>query len=211
MSKKEKIVPISSAATEKEQSNLINKSITERQQKSNLQATENLKNFEQEVLETITMEELYDTVYPPKAAVVDKLIYNGTYLFVGAPKIGKSFLMAQLGYHVSMGLPLWGYQVNQGSVLYLALEDDFSRIQKRLSRMFGMESTPNFHFATKSKALNEGLEEQLTHFVKEHPDTKLIMIDTLQKVREINGDRYNYSNDYDIVMKLKQIRFYHKA
>ena len=54
------------------------------------------------MLETITMEELYDTIYPPKAAVVDKLIYNGTYLFVGAPKIEKSFLMAQLGYHVSM-------------------------------------------------------------------------------------------------------------
>ena len=51
----------------------------------------NLKNFEQGVLYMITMEELYDTVYPPKAAVVDKLIYNGTYLFVGAPKIGKSF------------------------------------------------------------------------------------------------------------------------
>ena len=204
MSKKEKIVPIISGATEKEQSKVINKSITKKQQKSNLQATENLKKLEQGVLETITMEELYDTVYPPKAAVVDKLIYNGTYLFVGAPKIGKSFLMAQLGYHVSMGLPLWGYQVNQGSVLYLALEDDFSRIQKRLSRMFGMESTPKFHFATKSKALNEGLEEQLTNFMKEHPDTKLIMIDTLQKVREINGDRYNYSNDYDIVMKLKQ-------
>ena len=120
------------------------------------------------------MEELYDTVYPPKAAVVDKLIYNGTYLFVGAPKIGKSFLMAQLGYHISMGLPLWNYQVNQGSVLYLALEDDYARIQKRLSRMFGMESTQNFHFATKSKALNEGLEEQLTNFMKEHPDTKLL-------------------------------------
>ncbi len=203
MTKKEKIVPITSGTTDKEQSVMINKSIAESQKKSNLQATENLKNLEQGVLETITMEELYDTVYPPKAAVVDKFI-NSTYLFVGAPKIGKSFLMAQLGYHVSMGLLLWGYQVNQGSVLYLALEDDFSRIQKRLSRMFGMESTPNFHFATKSKALNEGLEEQLINFIKEHPDTKLIMIDTLQKVREINGDRYNYSNDYDIVMKLKQ-------
>ena len=174
MSKKEKIVPITSGSTEKEQSNITNKSIAEKQQKSNLQATENLKNFEQGVLETITMEELYDTVYPPKAAVVDKLIYNGTYLFVGAPKIGKSFLMAQLGYHISMGLPLWNYQVNQGSVLYLALEDDYARIQKRLSRMFGMESTQNFHFATKSKALNEGLEEQLTNFMKEHPDTKLL-------------------------------------
>ena len=105
MSKKEKIVPITSAATEKEQSKTTNKSIAEKQQKSNLQAAENLKNFEQGVLETIAMEELYDTVYPPKDAVVDKLIYNGTYLFVGAPKIGKSFLMAQLGYHVNIGLP----------------------------------------------------------------------------------------------------------
>ena len=112
--------------------------------------------------------------------------------------------MAQLGYHVSMGLPLWGYQVNQGSVLYLALEDDFSRIQKRLSRMFGMESTSNFYFATKSKSLNEGLENQLTNFITEHPKTKLIIIDTLQKIREVGEDKYSYSSDYDIVTKLKQ-------
>ena len=56
MSKKEKIVPITSGATDKEQSNMINKSISEKQQKSNLQATENLKNFEQGVLETINMD-----------------------------------------------------------------------------------------------------------------------------------------------------------
>ena len=211
MSKKEKIVPITSGGTEKEQSKIVNKSIAEKQQKSNLQATENLKNFEQGVLETITMEELYDTVYPLKAAVVDKLIYNGTYLFVGAPKIGKSFLMAQLGYHVSMGLPLWNYQVNQGSVLYLALEDDYSRIQKRLSRMFGMESTPNFHFATKSKSLNEGLENQLTNFITEHTNTKLIIIDTLQKIREMGGEKYSYSSDYEIVTKLKQFSDKHNV
>ena len=56
MSKKEKIVPITSGSTEKEQSNIINKSIAENQKKSNLQATENLKNFEQGVLETINMD-----------------------------------------------------------------------------------------------------------------------------------------------------------
>ena len=201
MSKEKKIVPITSAATDKEQSNKFNVIVAENQQKSNEQ---NTKNFEQGVLYTITMEELYDTAFPPKVPIVDGLIYNGTYLFVGASKVGKSFFMAQLGYHVSMGIPLWNYKVNQGSVLYLALEDDFSRLQKRLSKMFGMESTSNFYFATMSKSLNEGLEEQLSKFMKEHTDTKLIMIDTLQKVREINGDRYNYSNDYDIVMKLKQ-------
>ena len=103
-----------------------------------------------------------------------------------------------------MGLPLWNYQVNQGEVLYLALEDDYSRLQKRLSKMFGMESTINFYYATKSKSLNEGLENQLTNFISEHKETKLIIIDTLQKIREVGGDKYSYSSDYEIVTKLKQ-------
>lgn len=103
---------------------------------NNLQATESVEkcpvNAGQGGLETISMDELYDTIYPPKIPIVDGLIYNGTYLFVGAPKVGKSFFMAQLGYHVSMGLPLWGYSVKKGTVLYLALEDDYARLQKRL-------------------------------------------------------------------------------
>jgi len=208
MSKEKKIVPITSAATDKGQPEKFNIILTENQQKCNEQ---NTKNFEQGVMYTITMEELYDTAFPPKVPIVDGLIYNGTYLFVGAPKVGKSFFMAQLGYHVSMGIPLWNYKVNQGSVLYLALEDDFSRLQKRLSKMFGMESTSNFYFATMSKSLNEGLEEQLSKFMKEHADTKLIMIDTLQKIREVGGDRYSYSSDYDIVTKLKQFSDKHNV
>ena len=60
---------------------------------------------------------------------------------MGAPKVGKSFLMAQLAYHVGMGLSLWGYEVRQGTVLYLALEDNHRRLQERLYRMFGVEST----------------------------------------------------------------------
>ena len=186
----------------------INQIIPNTKPQNNLQATESVEkctvNAGQGGLETISMDELYDTIYPPKIQIVDGLIYNGTYLFVGAPKVGKSFFMAQLGYHVSMGLPLWGYSVKKGTVLYLALEDDYARLQKRLSRMFGMESTDNFHFATKSKNLNEGLDEQLNQFVKEHKDARLIIIDTLQKVREVGGDKFSYASDYDIVTKLKR-------
>ena len=53
-------------------------------------------------------------------------------LIYGAPKIGKSFLITQLAYHVSTGERLWGFDVRQGSVLYLALEDSFQRIQSRM-------------------------------------------------------------------------------
>ena len=149
------------------------------------------------------MMELYDTAYPPKLPIVDGLLYNGTYLFVGSPKIGKSFFMAQIGYHISKGLPLWGFSVRQGTVLYLALEDDYARLQKRLSQMFGMEGSENFYFATKSKSLNGGLERQLVTFVTEHKDARLIIIDTLQKVREVGGDKFSYASDYEIVTKLK--------
>ena len=151
-------------------------------------------------LPTVSMNDLYEQVYPGRPPVVDGLLYAGTYLFVGAPKVGKSFLMAQLAYHVSMGLSLWGYEVRQGTVLYLALEDDHRRLQERLYRMFGVESTGNLFFAIGAKQLGGGLEEQLKGFVREHPDTRLIIIDTLQKVREEDGGKYSYANDYGVII-----------
>ena len=208
MTGKEKATaPVSSVGADGKQSLVNNnkKSIADLPQKGNLQATESCpveseKMQNKDELQTVSMTELYDTVYPPKIPIVDGLIFAGTYLFVGAPKVGKSFFMAQLGYHVSMGLDLWDYPVRKGTVLYLALEDDYARLQKRLSRMFGMESSENFYFATQSKNLNEGLEEQLKQFVKEHTDARLI---TLQKVREVGGDKFSYASDYEIVTKLK--------
>lgn len=185
-----------------------NEIITDSKEQFNQQATNNVianvVTGGENDLKTISMEELYDTAYPPRVPIVEGLIFNGTYLFVGAPKVGKSFFMAQLGYHVSMGIPLWGLPVTKGTVLYLALEDDYARLQRRLSKMFGMEGSSNLHFATQSKALNQGLEEQLHKFVKEHEDARLIIIDTLQKVREASGDKLSYGNDYEIVTKLKR-------
>lgn len=132
-------------------------------------------------LHTVSMRELYENVYQSRPPVIDNLLHAGTCLFAGAPKVGKSFLMAQLAYHVSTGLPLWNYTIHKGTVLYLALEDDYRRLQERLYRMFGTDSTENLHFAICAKQLGAGLDEQLQKFVREHPDTKLIIIDTLKK------------------------------
>ena len=156
-------------------------------------------------LPTVTMTELYDTVYVSKPPVIDGLIQNGTYIFAGAPKVGKSFLMAQLAYHVATGKPLWGYEVHQGTVLYLALEDGHERLQKRMYRMFGVEDVSKLHFAISAKQLGNGLDAQLEKFVREHPDTRLIIIDTLQKVRELSGEAYSYRDDYQIIGQLKQL------
>ena len=208
--------PVSSVGADGEQPNVknINEIITNETAKNNLQATvfsgydtkdTNCpeKSGQSSRLQTVSMTELYDTVYPPRTSVVDGFLYGGTYLFVGAPKVGKSFFMGQLAYHVARGLPLWNYPVRKGTVLYLALEDDYARLQRRLSVMFGVECADNLFFATQAKTLNEGLDGELEGFIKEHKDAKLIIIDTLQKVREVGGDRYSYSSDYEIVTKLK--------
>lgn len=154
-------------------------------------------------LPTVSMRELYETAYESKPPLIDGLLFPGTYLLVGAPKLGKSFLVAQLAYHVSTGTPLWNYPVRKGTVLYLALEDDNQRLQSRMYQMFDMEIADQLYFATRARQLGKGLDEQLERFVREHPDTRLIIIDTLQKVREIGGEAYSYASDYDIITRLK--------
>lgn len=93
--------------------------------------------------------------------------------------------------------------MRQGTVLYLALEDDYHRLQERLYRMFGTDSTENLHFAIKAPDLENGLDEQLENFIRQHPDTSLIIIDTLQKIREVDGEKYSYANDYEIIARMK--------
>lgn len=196
------------ADTEQSLQNNCNNSITEKSEKFNkfdkmLREMWNLS--DPSYLRTVSMTELYDTVFHSRQPLIEGLLYPGTYLFAGAPKVGKSFLMAQIAYHVSTGMPLWNYTVQKGTVLYLALEDDYPRLQKRLYRMFGTDSTENLYFSVSAGKLGVGLDKQIERFVQEHKGTKLVIIDTLQKVREMSGDNYSYSSDYDVITKLKSL------
>ncbi|HOJ10256.1 MAG TPA: AAA family ATPase [Clostridiales bacterium] len=220
MAAKEKATAIASSAPtdEKQSLNLCNNIIMSENSKKINQKNENTRIqflFRQmnnpDYFNTVSLTELYDTVYQPKTQVIDNLLYAGVYLFAGAPKVGKSFFMAQIGYHVSKGIPLWNYTVHKGVSLYLALEDDYARLQKRLSKMFGMDGTDDFHFVTNAKNLSQGLESQLDTFIQGHPDTRLIIIDTLQKIREAGGEKFSYASDYEIVTKLKQFNAEHNV
>ncbi len=155
-------------------------------------------------LHTVSMTELYQTTYKSRPPIIDGLLYGGAYILAGAPKIGKSFLVAQIAYHVSTGEKLWEFEVHQGTVLYLALEDDYQRIQSRMFMMYGVEDSDKLHFATAANKIGSGLNEQLEFFVREYPDTRLIVIDTMQKIREVGGEAYSYASDYEIIGRLKQ-------
>lgn len=69
--------------------------------------------------------------------------------------------------------------------------------------MFGVNGTDRLRFATAAKQLGNGLDEQLEFALHKYPETKLIIVDTLQKVREATSENYSYASDYQVIGALK--------
>ena len=143
---------------------------------------------------------LYEPLEKP-SFVVDGLIPTGLTLFCGSQKIGKSWLMLKLCLCVSQGISLWDMPTQEGDVLYLCLEDTFCRIQDRLFRLTD-EASGRLHFAVASDKLSDGLIVQLEDYLKEYPDSRLIVIDTLQKIRTASKDNA-YASDYGDISLIK--------
>ena len=152
---------------------------------------------------TIDGETLMSQPLTPLNFVVDTLLSQGLHILAGSPKVGKSWLALWLAVTVAKGEAVWGMGVKQGTTLYLCLEDSTLRIQNRLFEI--TEDAPaSVHFSTNSDTLGKGLEGQLCVFLSEHPDTVLVIIDTLQMIRGAGYDN-TYANDYRDLSVLKHI------
>ncbi len=162
-----------------------------------------MKTQETKTFSTIDGATLMSMPLQPLNFVVDTLLSAGLHILAGSPKVGKSWLALWLSVSVAKGEPVWGMSTHQGTTLYLCLEDSTLRIQNRLFEI--TEDAPaTVHFSTESFILGNGLEEQIENFVSEHPDTTLIIIDTLQMIRGTNYDN-TYANDYRDLSVLKKI------
>lgn len=135
------------------------------------------------------------------AYIMQGVIPAGLTLFCASQKIGKSWLMLALCLAVSKGTPMWGIPTQKGGVLYLCLEDTFGRMQDRLFKLTD-DAAEGFHIAVSSCKLTDGLIDQLDGYMKDNAETKLIMIDTLQKIRSAGKDNA-YAGDYGDVSLLK--------
>ena len=152
---------------------------------------------------------LLTTPLPQTRFIVSELIPQGLHILAGAPKIGKSWLALQICLLVASDEPLWNFSVTSGTVLYLCLEDSFTRIQTRLFDITD-EVPENLHFATMSEVISEGLENKIENFLNVHPGTVLIVIDTLQRIRKVSSGANPYASDYRDIGILKQLADKHR-
>ena len=157
------------------------------------------------VLSTISAADLQRKDIPPIRFIVDKLLTVGLNILASPPKYGKSWMVLDLGLAVTTGGRFLGYQTNRAEVLYLALEDSERRLKARMGKLLtGKPAPPGFHFATTAHNTDNGLFDELEGFLKSHPDTGLIIVDTLQRVRgTAHGKEGAYAADYREVGALK--------
>ena len=154
-------------------------------------------------LRTIDARTLADAVLEPPGYAVKDLLVQGLHILAGAPKTGKSWLALWLCQQVAGGEKVWGHPTQQGTVLYLCLEDGYRRLQDRLLDITE-DPSENLYLATHAGTLADGLAGQIETFVREHGRVSLIVIDTLQKVRETCTDN-TYARDYADLARLKEL------
>ena len=145
---------------------------------------------------------------PPLQWIVPDLLPEGTTVLAGPPKLGKSCLVYQVAVEVALGGELLGRGIEQGDVLYLALEDGRRRGQTRLRAALGDRPMPRGRLEVRWAAakLGEGLEQELLDWLDQHPDARLVAIDTLQRVRARGDARRNaYEVDVEDLARLQDI------
>jgi hypothetical protein len=156
----------------------------------------------------VKLAELQERGLAPITFVVEQILPEGVVLCGGRPKAGKSFLALNLALAVAAGGKALGdLAVQQGDVLYLSLEGGEHGIVPRADTMLGGAPAPQaLDVATEWPRIEDGGGDALEDWLREHPQARLVIIDTFQKVRSpSSGKKGIYEEDYAAFDRLVQL------
>lgn len=145
-------------------------------------------------------QDLCDERFADVKFIVPGLIPEGVALLVSRPKLGKSWMLLQIGSSIAGGVsPLVSADEPPacGDVLWLSLEDNNRRVQRRMTKHFGArrECWPErLQIATAWRRLDQGGLQDVREWCKSVKKPTLVMVDTLKKVR---APRARTQSDYD--------------
>jgi hypothetical protein len=156
-----------------------------------------------------TRAELRLKEFSPIRYVVKGYLVEGCTILAGRPKLGKSWLMLDIGLTVARGgCCLGDIQCELGDVLYLALEDNERRLQDRITRLigYGREWPDHFHYATEWPRSADGGLEEITNWISSVSHPRLIIVDVPARFRSPRrNDQQPYEADYAAIQGLQAI------
>lgn len=153
---------------------------------------------------------LMKTIFPEPTWCVKDILPEGVALLVGRPKVGKSWWLLQLALAIVRGSEFMTGPVPRGDVLYLALEDNERRLQRRVFEMLGGEALTDdlaqFDYQHTWPRFDDGGIAAIENWLADHPSARLVVVDTLAKARpnrKRNGDLYE--EDYAALTTLQEL------
>lgn len=162
------------------------------------------------------LSDLRKEVLPEMKWAIDPILPEGVTILGGKPKLGKSWLaLAILNAIATGGQALGVYPVEQGEVLYIALEDGKRRLQDRANTLLGQASaSDDFYYATDWARIDQGGLEDLEEWITDHPRARLICIDTWARFKpKAQGGHHGqqYDEDYDALAPLQKLASKHSV
>lgn len=157
------------------------------------------------VLDITSAKDLQQKHLKPKKFLIDDILPEGVTLLAAPPKLGKSWMVLDMGLCIASGRPWLGKHTSRCGVLYLSLEDSEYRLQSRTNKVLNGEPAPEtFYSHIEAPNLDNGLIDCLKSTLQYNPDVKLIIIDTFAMVRGTPHARESVYQ-YD-VRELKQFK-----
>ena len=166
--------------------------------------------LESDRVRMVNAQDLRSKEFQPIKWAVPGFLPSGLSILGAPPKTGKSILALQISLGVSIGGYVLGkIQVERGDVLYLALEDNERRLQERIESSNAVDENDNLSRLTLVYTIprqHEGGLEFITWWLENHPEARLVIIDTLQKFRKQLSNKANvYAEDYDVISEMKKV------
>jgi RecA-family ATPase len=142
----------------------------------------------------------------PVRYIIPGWLSEGLTLLVANPKVGKSTLVLQLAHALASGGEFWGEIIEPARVLMIDLETNERRLRRKLDAAGGSPiPSGSMKFAFDWPRGVYGVEE-IARVLDEDPAIRLVVIDTLQRFRELSaGGKNAYAADYDALTPLHQL------
>lgn len=153
----------------------------------------------------IDISKLLKTDMPPVNWCVQTILPEGFGLLAGRPKAMKSWTALYLVYCVQNGVDFFNQKTVQGDCCYLALEDNQRRLKDRIQKL-KLSKLQHPTIITEAPYMNQGLEESIKLWSEQVSNPKLVIVDTLAKVKKTyNKNKTAYDGDSETLKAIQKL------
>ncbi len=154
-----------------------------------------------------TADDLDLETLPEMIWAIRNLLPQGLTMLIGKPKMRKSWLALSIAIAIASGGRALGcIPVEQGDVLYMALEDSKRRLQGRQRKILSGAGAPRrLSYLTQAPRIDAGCVSTIETWLRGHTGARLVIIDVLAKVRPASRGGGMYDEDYAALEPLQQL------